>query len=442
MYQCLSGRVARWRAARGGRRNIGDTVKDDTAFILECPGCQTRYELPMAIPEHGRKVRCARCAHIWLARPEEAVPAWDGDGDQEIIFREQESAAAGEQAHSAPAGADDGSFPATGDAAAETGEGREAETESGAGGFAGELLQAELTETDAPEAVDADPASAGFGESARGPGAETRTAGAGEQAVAAEGAEPDAGIADEQRDFVAAEAAGEAAPEADFDPDILQEEETHTGEPSPDEDGEGAREVAAEAGRDGDADDGHDPGDDAPDTVMAFYGDRAGDGTAPDEAQTQPVVAARKRWLPFSAGAAAGWMALCLVLFGLGAVAVVQRASVVRAMPASAWAYETFGMPVNLRGLDFRDVAYSWETEAGQVVLEVHGDIVNVTDGAVEVPAVALGLRDGSGTEIYRWEDVVLDETLAPDARATFAVRIPAPPESVESVQVRFARNR
>jgi predicted Zn finger-like uncharacterized protein len=43
---------------------------------LTCPACATRYLVdPRAIGAGGRKVRCARCKHVWFAMPpEDAVP--------------------------------------------------------------------------------------------------------------------------------------------------------------------------------------------------------------------------------------------------------------------------------------------------------------------------------------------------------------------------------
>jgi predicted Zn finger-like uncharacterized protein len=43
---------------------------------LTCPACATRYLVdPRAIGASGRKVRCARCKHVWhAAAPEGAVP--------------------------------------------------------------------------------------------------------------------------------------------------------------------------------------------------------------------------------------------------------------------------------------------------------------------------------------------------------------------------------
>lgn len=46
---------------------------------IVCPGCGARYDLaPGAIPPAGRKVRCARCGTVWLARGEAETqpPAW------------------------------------------------------------------------------------------------------------------------------------------------------------------------------------------------------------------------------------------------------------------------------------------------------------------------------------------------------------------------------
>jgi len=44
-------------------------------MILTCPECQTRYRADAAqFPAEGRKVRCARCAHIWQQSPPEPEP--------------------------------------------------------------------------------------------------------------------------------------------------------------------------------------------------------------------------------------------------------------------------------------------------------------------------------------------------------------------------------
>lgn len=44
------------------------------AQIIECPACSTRYKINKAIPEAGRNVKCARCAHQWKLLPADALP--------------------------------------------------------------------------------------------------------------------------------------------------------------------------------------------------------------------------------------------------------------------------------------------------------------------------------------------------------------------------------
>jgi predicted Zn finger-like uncharacterized protein len=48
-------------------------------MIVSCPECGTRYLIDGAAIGNGRRVRCARCAHVWLARPTGgAAPAMPG----------------------------------------------------------------------------------------------------------------------------------------------------------------------------------------------------------------------------------------------------------------------------------------------------------------------------------------------------------------------------
>ncbi|RME99843.1 MAG: DUF3426 domain-containing protein, partial [Alphaproteobacteria bacterium] len=139
---------------------------------------------------------------------------------------------------------------------------------------------------------------------------------------------------------------------------------------------------------------------------------------------------------------ALGWGALCLALFALGFGAISQRVAVVRALPGTAPLYRMLGYEVNVRGLEFRDVAYNWENNLGRLELEVHGDIVNITDTPKKVPRLVFGLRDEKGVEVYQWAEEVIKEPLPPGKGATFAARIPSPPKSIKSVQVRFERER
>ena len=133
---------------------------------------------------------------------------------------------------------------------------------------------------------------------------------------------------------------------------------------------------------------------------------------------------------------------LVLLVAAITAYAYFQRVEVVRAFPGAAAVYERLGLPVNVRGLEFDKVTYSWETSGGRQVLEVHGQIVNVTPKALKVPTVVFGLRTKDQVEVYQWAADVRAELLPPNSRAEFSAQIPTPPKSIRDVLVRFAKVR
>jgi len=57
---------------------------------IECPNCSARYLVPDdRIGPDGRRVRCARCAHVWRTDP--ASPHGDGDAEAAAAFAAPES---------------------------------------------------------------------------------------------------------------------------------------------------------------------------------------------------------------------------------------------------------------------------------------------------------------------------------------------------------------
>ncbi|HDO52334.1 MAG TPA: DUF3426 domain-containing protein [Rhizobiales bacterium] len=317
-------------------------MKTGIHMILECPNCETSYEIPVELPPEGRKVRCVGCQHVWTATsavpPPQPAALPDFDED-EIIYKDSEDA-----------------FPEPRDEPGEP----EAEAESAADSAA---------EPPAPEPETE-------------AGAETA---------------PDAG-----------------KPEDDFSEAALEE----------------AFSTAVQEGQ---------PAPEEPASTDAEMGDEAG-----EEAESPPIVIgkARKLGVPIAANVAAGWAGLALVLAGVVSAAYFQRVNVVRALPGAASAYERIGLPVNVRGIEFEKVEYSWEMSAGRPVLEVYGDIVNVTSGPLKVPTVVFGLRTKEKVEVYQWAADVRSELLPAGERTAFSAQIPTPPKSIRDVQVRFAKVR
>ncbi len=74
-------------------------------------------------------------------------------------------------------------------------------------------------------------------------------------------------------------------------------------------------------------------------------------------------------------------------------------------------------------------------------LLAVRGEVVNVTDTALPVPALRFVLLDTSGNEAYAWTlDRAGTRTVEPGEATSFLTRVAAPPAHVQDVEIRFAR--
>lgn len=135
-----------------------------------------------------------------------------------------------------------------------------------------------------------------------------------------------------------------------------------------------------------------------------------------------------------------GWVALALVVASVVGTLALAPSSVMSILPGAARLYGLFGVPVGASGIAFEGVRYGWTSDGGQTVLEVQGDVVNLTSSPVAVPTVVIALRDASGEEISEWTTEIGEEQLAGGERAPFLRQIPSPPSNVRSVKVRFAK--
>ncbi|MFH6785413.1 MULTISPECIES: DUF3426 domain-containing protein [Methylobacterium] len=156
-------------------------------------------------------------------------------------------------------------------------------------------------------------------------------------------------------------------------------------------------------------------------------------GTRPRGAKARGAPPGRRRLVAAAAGLAA-----CGAL--MAALLPAGRAGLVRALPATARLYAAIGLPVNLRGLAFRDVAaYQVPDAAGTGRLVVEGDVVSAAKDAVAVPRLSLELRDAHGQTVYRWTAEPPRERLEPEESARFRAELPGAPVKGHEVLVRFA---
>ncbi len=166
------------------------------------------------------------------------------------------------------------------------------------------------------------------------------------------------------------------------------------------------------------------------------------DGHAPAEADAGLRARLAAQRAMSGRPARPGWRALHGFMIGLclaAMAAIIQyRDNVVRALPASADLYAAIGLPVNLRGLDFRDIAPRRSFEEGLPVLVVEGDIANVRDERMPVPAVRVSVRGSGSEELYAWTVEPAQSALDAAGTMRFRTKLAAPPRGAEEVLLRF----
>ena len=143
----------------------------------------------------------------------------------------------------------------------------------------------------------------------------------------------------------------------------------------------------------------------------------------------QPVER-RPRRVP--RGLTLGIASLALVSLTIGA-----RARIVQLVPRTAALYGAAGLPVNLRGLAFRDVRSS-RVDPSAADIVVSGEIRNVAHARVRIPRLTFVVRDAGGAEIARWSETAPARLLAAGRTLSFASTPHAVPPSSRAVLVEF----
>ena len=156
-------------------------------------------------------------------------------------------------------------------------------------------------------------------------------------------------------------------------------------------------------------------------------------------AASASVPAPRQPLLPMLA-VGLGWVGLIAVVLLIGISAVRYRQYVTVLWPQSAGVYSKLGMAVNAHGINFVHVNYRRESEDGQMVLAVTGQIVNNGPRELPVPqSVRVTLSDAGKHELYHWNFTPGAITLRPGQSIPFLTRLSSPPASARHLEVRFA---
>lgn len=184
-----------------------------------------------------------------------------------------------------------------------------------------------------------------------------------------------------------------------------------------------------------------------PGTADASFGDASFDdaGIGDAELGIDPALAAQafgeekpaRRKPPV---VAIGWLVLALFVASIAGTLALAPSAVTSVLPGASRLYALFGSPVGAHGLSFQGVRYGWTSDGGQTVLEVQGDVVNLSSASLDVPTVVIALRDEKGEEISAWTTEIGEEALGAGEHAPFLRQIPSPPSNVRSVKVHFAK--
>ncbi|HEX7776092.1 MAG TPA: DUF3426 domain-containing protein [Parvibaculum sp.] len=133
-----------------------------------------------------------------------------------------------------------------------------------------------------------------------------------------------------------------------------------------------------------------------------------------------------------------GWIALVLFVAGSVFSVVQYRREIAALWPKTVPLYAAAGAPVNLRGLEFRDVAYERQSENGLPVLAVKGRVVNVSGETRKLPRLRVGLSDAHQHELYHWTFALPEQELQASQSASFTTRLSSPPVDARDLEVRF----
>jgi predicted Zn finger-like uncharacterized protein len=141
-----------------------------------------------------------------------------------------------------------------------------------------------------------------------------------------------------------------------------------------------------------------------------------------------------KRWVWPLSRLQSGILALIIV----DAIVIGWRSDFVRALPQTASFYALIGLPVNLRGLDFDNLATATEQHEGVPILVVEGNIVNSGRKLADVPRLRFSVRNAARQEIYSWTAVAPRPLLASGEALAFRTRLASPPPDAHDVLIRF----
>ncbi len=134
-----------------------------------------------------------------------------------------------------------------------------------------------------------------------------------------------------------------------------------------------------------------------------------------------------------------GWAALAIVVAGLLTGGVVFRDSIVAIWPPAERIYALANLPLEApQGpvFDLRNIDFERGMEAGQSVLRITGEVINLTDSAKLVPRLRVSVSDAAKNELRHWTVDIPPRELQPGEGAAFTTRLVNPPDNARQLSV------
>ncbi|WP_125461857.1 MULTISPECIES: zinc-ribbon domain-containing protein [Rhodomicrobium] len=139
---------------------------------------------------------------------------------------------------------------------------------------------------------------------------------------------------------------------------------------------------------------------------------------------------------------AAAWAMFFSIISGLALGIVSFRQQIMTALPGTTSLYRAIGFSVASAGVDFADVSYRWTSAEGKPMIEVKGQVVNVTNRTVTVPRVLINVRDANSADSVKATASVQTDKLAPRETASFTLEFLSPPKNISQIELEFDQNR
>jgi len=136
-----------------------------------------------------------------------------------------------------------------------------------------------------------------------------------------------------------------------------------------------------------------------------------------------------------------GWLILLLLVLAVAAGGIFFREQIVRLFPPAAQLYRMVGTAAPAApgsGLEIRGVTSERKVEQGQEVVDVRGEVFNVSDSAQALPPLRVAFGDAERRELAFSRLPLERNSLPAGGRLAFSARLPKPPDGAATLIVTF----